>query len=62
VIPRDGPVTGNTTITINGYNLGSDLSDINSVKVAEIPCIITDDISQLNVTDYGNFETRAPNR
>ncbi|XP_060557395.1 plexin-D1-like [Ruditapes philippinarum] len=62
VVPRDGPVTGNTTITINGYDLGSDLSDINIVKVAEIPCIITDDISQLNVTDYGNFETRAPNR
>lgn len=36
--PENGPVTGGTTVTIQGENLGRALSDISSLTVAGVPC------------------------
>ncbi|XP_077977569.1 plexin-A2-like [Glandiceps talaboti] len=38
--PMAGPVEGGTTLTIRGYNLGKNSSDVKGIKVAGLTCVV----------------------
>ncbi|XP_060583924.1 plexin-B3-like, partial [Ruditapes philippinarum] len=59
ISPSDGPVGGNTTVTINGTNLGTTLSQIDSVKIGTYTCNVSTSIS---FPENDDFELDVPNR
>ena len=59
VFPTDGSIYGGTQVTIYGRELGSDLSHINTIKMANVPCDLKTDVPDITDPDY---ETFVPSR